>query len=119
MSLSNALGVQFGVDGEKKAKRGRFHCLVAQRLAGKTGAAHMSLREQETPQTAAAVPAFFRFLMPEHLQVCRPMCSSGLSTTWTVKEARTAAVFTSNPLCTLKACSSWLMTTVMMRLLTR
>ena len=62
---------QYGVDGEIKAKRGRFHCLVAaQRLDAMTSAALEPSREQEVLQTAAAVPPFFRSLLPEHLQVC-------------------------------------------------
>ena len=70
------LETQYGVDGEVKAKRGRFHCLVAQRLDAQTGAAHKLASEQDVLQTAAAVPAFFRLMLPEHLQVwgCRPLC---------------------------------------------
>ena len=62
--------MQYGVDGEVKAKRGRFHCLVAQRLDAMSGAAHVPIRDQEELQTAAAVPPFLRSLLPEHVQVC-------------------------------------------------
>lgn len=56
---------QFGVDGEVKAQRGQFLCLVAHRL----GAAEAEPAAEQHSMPGAAVPPFFKFLLSEPLRV--------------------------------------------------
>jgi hypothetical protein len=56
---------QFGVDGEVKAQRGQFLCLVAHRL----GAAQAEPAAEQHGMPGAAVPPFFKLLLSEPLRV--------------------------------------------------